>query len=658
MTRVRFKRHWLPLVLMGIPTLWLLAVLRMSFTFVDKSDHHEHISKRDSIQEPEVDNLNINHVRRRSRHHRQRADWGEGFNLVALERDEVETIPKLNITRNKNYHETNIKHNEKPAKIENGVVNVEEERIISMQIPERLENKDDDVDESDGAVHQTEILNPFLKRAGSEEPGVMVPKKVSVQITAGENRKLMYPVNTESNGPGENGAPVLIDPERLDKMTKRREYYNGLYNYRFNEFASNLISVKRALPDYRNQECKQRRYPSLPTVTIIICFYNEAWSTLLRTLHSAIDRAPPKLVKDIFLVDDNSDKEHLKTPLDEYVGKELPKVTIIRSKTRQGLVRARMMGVARATGDALVFLDSHVECFDGWLEPLLLPLIENPETVVTPIIEMIDSQTFGIASTVEGNIGSLNLAKMEFIWTQAPPRVLRLRKSPDDNYLSPTMAGGLFAITRDYFHRLGGYDEGIELWGSENLELSFKTWMCGGRILITPCSHIGHVFRATSPYLNEKQIPTLERNKARVAEVWLDQYKEFFFSVARIQPDGIGDITPQKQLRKDLKCKTFDWYIRNVYPELYIPGMGEKFGEIMNAAVKECIKVPSSMNRELEVKICNKYMNVWELTLENKIRYSDLCFDVLAGNRIVVNTCSTTANSQTFIATEVCRPLK
>ena len=55
--------------------------------------------------------------------------------------------------------------------------------------------------------------------------------------------------------------------------------------------------------------CKERKYPQyLPKASVVIVFHNEGWSTLLRTVHSVINRSPPHMLQEIVMVDDFSDK--------------------------------------------------------------------------------------------------------------------------------------------------------------------------------------------------------------------------------------------------------------------------------------------------------------------------------------------------------------
>ena len=138
------------------------------------------------------------------------------------------------------------------------------------------------------------------------------------------------------------------------------------------------------------------RYDQLPTTSVIVTFYNEGWTTLLRTLYSILHTSPKALLKEIILIDDLSNITEfpkLGKPLQDEVEK-MPRVRLIRTKKREGLVRARLLGAEVALGETLTFLDCHIECNQGWLEPLLARIAEDDSVVTVPIISTIEWDSF------------------------------------------------------------------------------------------------------------------------------------------------------------------------------------------------------------------------------------------------------------------------
>ena len=152
----------------------------------------------------------------------------------------------------------------------------------------------------------------------------------------------------------------------------------------------------------------------------------------------------------------------------------------------------------------------------GWLEPLLERIVQNPKTVVSPVIDHIDATTFEYVSQDEKHIqiGGFNW-NLKFIWIENADS--EREKENLQPIKTPTISGGLFAISTEYFKYIGYYDEGLDIWGGENLELSFKVWMCGGVLEIVPCSRVGHVFRDTFPYSGTKG--SFMKNSMRLSEV-------------------------------------------------------------------------------------------------------------------------------------------
>lgn len=393
-----------------------------------------------------------------------------------------------------------------------------------------------------------------------------------------------------------------------------------------------LRPLNRSTYNFFHPVCHQYRFNTslFPTVSIIMPIQNERPGLLSLTVHSILARTPPSLLKEIIISDDNVDERHeVNRDEIEHLVSLSPKIRYVSHDHPLGCAGSRLEAAKLATGDVLVVVDSHVEMYSNdWLQHLLLPILENPGTLSMQALDILDdlpghkrkgsgAHHYGVISDVFvfGYVGERFGRPKQGVEAESPSSRLP--------YASPFVPGSLFAIRRDEFWRLGGYDKGLAVWGGENTELVIKIWSCGfnrgkgilpGRAVVVPCSRVGHVYRihmketgrwppdlpnATVQGLGLRRpgkwelvgggfVNDFERivikNNIRILYVWGNEdtmrgYLSVKFGVNSTDPKDLpaewrpflsdlpNDPHIQEQLRfqKKNQCRDFDWFDRHIY---------------------------------------------------------------------------------------------
>ncbi len=144
-----------------------------------------------------------------------------------------------------------------------------------------------------------------------------------------------------------------------------------------------------------------------------------------------------------------------------YIKHRLPSNVLLHREPRQlGLIGARLAGAKVATGDVIIILDSHCEATQGWIEPLLQRIKDRPTNIVIPQIDGISDRNLEF----NGHPGGIGISVGGFTWSGHFNWIsFKHNNSRKASDVAPTatMAGGLFGVDRDFFFRVGGYDEGM-----------------------------------------------------------------------------------------------------------------------------------------------------------------------------------------------------
>ena len=293
------------------------------------------------------------------------------------------------------------------------------------------------------------------------------------------------------------------------------------------------VNKGNGIKHFFNPMCRHYRFnddKDFPTVSVIMTTQNEPDDWISLSVESILARTPHHLLKEVIIVDDNGVPGHHGLPANIrknvneeewiYIQSLSPKVKVIKHDDREGCARSRLTGAKIATGEVLMFVDSHIEMLSStWYHHLAIPIIENPHTISMQTIDVIDDLgtkdygagvgplQYGIVNTEFwfgyqadrfGDYGEpLDPTKFTDEEKAERKKMKYQTETPHkrEPYETPFGPGSLFAIRADEFWRLGGYDEGLFVWGGENTEMAFKIWMCGGRMLMVPCSRVGHMYR-------------------------------------------------------------------------------------------------------------------------------------------------------------------
>lgn len=211
------------------------------------------------------------------------------------------------------------------------------------------------------------------------------------------------------------------------------------------------------------------------TTTSIVVVNYEAGEKLLRCLRSVTDHL--RAEDEIVLVDNASPTDGMAARVEV----ELPHVRVVRSPVNGGFGAGCNLGAREARGENLVFLNPDTVVEAGWAAALVAPLADPDVGLTTARIVLMDAPDRVNACGNTMHVTGISLCR----GLGAP------RAAYDAGGDVDAVSGAAFAVHRDLFFALGGFDEDLFLY-MEDTDLSLRARVAGRRVVYVPDSVVHH----------------------------------------------------------------------------------------------------------------------------------------------------------------------
>ena len=211
-----------------------------------------------------------------------------------------------------------------------------------------------------------------------------------------------------------------------------------------------------------------------PRATIIIVSYNNT-EDITRCLQSVKQTADASF--DVIVVDNASTDGSA-----DNIAAGFPEVIVIRSSANLGFGGGCNLGASRAQGEYLVFLNPDTMVDPGWLDALIKSLDARPHAgLATSKILMLNDPK--CINTCGNTVHMTGLTLCRGLGASS--------ESYEEDEETDAVSGAAFAIRRDVFESLGGFDEEMFLY-MEDTDLSLRARLAGWESLYAAKSIVYH----------------------------------------------------------------------------------------------------------------------------------------------------------------------